>query len=135
LKNRGFTLIEVLVALMITGLLIISFAQVLFTAQKCNMRTKNYYLAINWTQNLIEIIKSKSGLKPGRYRPKDILTNQQLTELKTHFPNDIISDTSIEIERLNYQTEINRVYLLKVICHWEVNRDVGSYHLTTYYYD
>ena len=127
----GFTLIEVLVGLMITGLLVLSFTQVLYNAQKCNMWTSNYYLAVNWTQSLIELIKEeKSNLRMGSFQPEELLTSLQYNKLKEHFPLHITGETIIKVDKMKRK----EIFILQVLCNWEVNNAKRCYQITTYYY-
>ena len=134
-KENGFTLIEVLVAVMITGLLIISFTRGLYTSRKCNSLTRDYYLAVNWTGSLIEVIKGTLETPDeGTYRPKEILNPLQMKELEAHIPVDLRSDTLIRIRKANFseQSMENNLYLIQIICRWEAGNEVKKYILQTY---
>ncbi|MFW5795298.1 MAG: prepilin-type N-terminal cleavage/methylation domain-containing protein [Bacillota bacterium] len=132
-KNEGFTLIEIMVCLIVSGVLIMGFSRLAYIIEINNIKNEQYFQVMNSAQSLIECVRQLNLSElTGEYTP-----GRLLQEIEQEEVYDLINEMSLNNSSL---ITIKKacpagqaypgLYQLKSIIEWEDGE--RRYELITY---
>jgi len=136
MTNRGFTLIEILISLLIIAALILAVNKVVYTVKKVNFRAENNYQASVYGQNIIEYLKSeKTNLNEGDFKLEEIFNDNMKNFLQKNTENIKFENSLIKINKIYEDLELGiKLFEIKMIIAWKGVDDVQNYKIGTYIY-
>jgi len=136
MTNRGFTLIEILISLLIIAALILAVNKVVYTVKKINIRAENNYQASVYAQNIIEYLKSeKTNLNEGDLKLEEIINDNIKDFLQKNTENRKFENSLIKINKIYEDFELGiKLFEVKMIIAWKGVDDVQNYKIGTYIY-
>mgnify|MGYP006311604555 FL=1 len=136
MTNRGFTLIEILISLLITAALILAVNKVVYTVKKTNFQAENNYQASVYAQNIFEYLKSnKTILSEGSFKPEEILNENMKKFLLENTKNKKFENSLIEIIKFHEDPELGtKTFEIEISIVWKGVTDVRNYKIGTYIY-
>lgn len=132
--NKGFTLIEVLITIVIIASLILGVNKVLYTIDKANIIAEEVFQIINYSQNILEYLKSKEvELFEGEYQLSNFIDSNSLGLFKESISENVITSSNIKIEKINNFSNLHKnLYLVKLSVYWQGLRGEKVYELNNY---
>lgn len=136
MNNKGFTLIEVLISLVIITLLILALNKVIYTVKKANINSENNFQASIYGQNIIEYLKSSNTtLSEGQFSPDEILKG----DIGDFIKKDIIavkfSTSIIKVNKIYEKTDSRgELFQVEILIIWEGASNEKKYKIGTYIY-
>lgn len=130
MNNRGFTLLEILISLIIIAVLILAVNKVVYTVKKINYKNENIYDSSVYAQNILEYLKSETvNLTEGEFKPEEVINK----DISSFLSNEKFSDTLIKINKIYKNDELEKViFEVKLLISWEGVSDVQNYKIATY---
>ena len=136
MNNKGFTLIEVLVSLIIITVLILAINKTIYTVKKVNIISENNFQASIYAQNILEYLKSNNiRLDEGEFTPDELLSE----EIKKYIQNDIkntkFDNSLVKINKIYENIDSgSKVFKIKLLVKWEGVSNEKNYKIGTYIY-
>mgnify|MGYP000547706401 CR=1 FL=1 len=136
MNNRGFTLIEVLISLVIITLLILALNKVIYTVKKANINSQNTFQASIYGQNIIEYLKSSStNLNEGQFSPDELLKGDIGAFIKRDIVFVKFSTSIIKINKIYEKTgSSGDLFQVEILIIWEGASNEKNYKIGTYIY-
>lgn len=106
-NNKGFTLIEVILGIIIISIIFTGFSRFMFTVIKARYISDNKNRISNWAQTIMEYLKTQK-LESGEYNPSDFSRLKELKEEKMKL-NIIIEREVITIEKFESYSNLYQV--------------------------
>mgnify|MGYP000385530975 CR=1 FL=1 len=137
MNNKGFTLIEILISLIILAVLILAVNKVIYTVKKANTISENNFEASIYAENLLEFLKStNTELNEGDFSPNELLDKNIKEFLENGSADNQYDNSVIKIKKIyeNIDSE-SKIFKVEMLIIWEgVNNDEKSYKIATYIY-
>ena len=137
MNNKGFTLIEILISLIILAVLILAVNKVIYTVKKANTISENNFEASIYAENLLEFLKStNTELNEGDFSPNELLDKNIKEFLENDSADNQYDNSVIKIQKIydNIDSE-SKIFKVEMLIIWEgVNNGEKSYKIATYIY-
>lgn len=136
MNNKGFTLLEILISLIIIAALILAVNKVIYTVKKANIVSENNYQASVYAQNIIEYLKSDNiKLSEGEFKPEELLEDKIQTFLKNDTQNKKFNNSLIKTKIIYENIEIGtKIFKIEMLIVWKEVSDERNYKISTYIY-
>ena len=133
-RNKGFTLIEVLITLVIISSLVLGVNKFLYTIKKANIISEEIFQIINYSQNIMEYLKSENvELLEGEYQLNNFIDSKSLKLFKESISENVITSSNINIENIyNFSNLDKKLYLVKLSIYWQGLKGEKVYELNNY---
>ena len=132
--NKGFTLLEVLITLVIISSFILGVNKILYTIDKANLIAEEVFQIINYSQNIMEYLKSEGiELFEGEYQESDFIDSNSLELFRKGISEKMTIFSNIKIEKLNKFSKVEEeLYLVNLSVYWKGLRGENIYEVNNY---
>ncbi len=133
-SKQGFTLIEVLLALVVICIVISGFSRLIYSNMKAKKLTNNKYIIMNWAQTVIEYMKTVNLEEyKGEYNVQDF---PELLKYKVDFPgiDNLIRKVKIIINNYSEEDLGENLFQIDVCIEGQNNSRIKNYELSTLVY-
>jgi len=136
MNNKGFTLIEILITLIIISALILSVNKVIYTVKKANIIAENNFQASVYAQNILEYLKSKNAkLSEGEFAAEELLEENIRNFLKKDTKINKFDNSLIKIKNIYDNNELSiKIFEVEFLVVWKGVSDEQNYKISTYVY-
>lgn len=136
MNNKGFTLIEILITLIIISALILSVNKVIYTVKKANIIAENNFQASIYAQNILEYLKSKNvKLSEGEFAAEELLEEDIKYFLEENTKMSKFDNSIIKIKSIYKNNELNtKIFEVEFLVIWKGVSDEQNYKISTFIY-
>ncbi len=134
MKNKnvsGFTLIEVIVALLIICIIITGFSRLVYKTMQLKNVAEDKTIIINWSQTIMEYIKNKNLAElNGEYISSDF---PGLANLRDDYDGieKLLAEVIIKINKYTDENISEGLYQINIIVKWKKEKKINIYKLST----
>ena len=135
-NKKGFTLLEVLIALIMTAILILAINKAIYTVKKGNAISEQFFQVISYSHNVLEYFKSNQiDLKEGEYSPEEIIDENIYEFIKKGYESEIYKKSLIKIKKVHSSSDQeDEVFSVRLLVTWKGVAGEKNYKISTYIY-
>lgn len=138
LKNNknGFTLLEVLVVLVLTGIFLLAASKLMYAVKKGEKLSTQFFEVIAYSENLLEYFKqSEIDYPEGSYSPEEIIEKKTFSYLTQGTAPNIVADNIVKIKKVGESPQKNeKLFSIQLKICWEGITGEKSFKIGTYKY-
>jgi len=130
----GFTLVEVIFALLIICIVISGFSRFLYTNMQARYMVEDKNMITNCSQTIVEYIKSKNLQDyNGEYTISDFI---DLEDLKNDYDgiDKLLTGVKVNINEYNDEYVSENLYCINITVKWKKKEKINTYELSTLIY-